>query len=1107
MGERLPAGTITILMTDVEGSSRLWERDSKVASGLLAAREEIVRDLTRACGGVLPAEQGEGDSTLSVFVRASDAAACAVAIQRALAEALPDVRLRIALHTGEVDPPSDGAYRGAVLNRCARLRAIGYGGQILLSEAAYALVVDAPPEGSILRGLGSHRLRDLSRSEQVWQLCHPDLPDAFPPLRSLHAAPNNLPVPLTSFVGREAAMDAVQQLLSEHRVVTLTGAGGGGKTRLALQVATRVLDDYPDGIWWVDLAPMDDPSLVPAALAAVLGIQESPLEPITETTARYLSSHRSLVVFDNCEHLIASSAVLVERLVQRCAAVTVLATSREPLRVNGETVWATPPLTLPEENDAVSLVDCDAVRLFVDRARASQSGFALTEQNAEAVGRICTRLDGIPLAIELAAARTRLLSTEEIAQGLADRFHLLTGGARTALPRQRTLENSVGWSHDLLTDEERVVFRRVAVFAGSFTLEAVREVCSSDPIASGRVIELLGALVDRSLVQVVEEKTNRTRYRLLESIRDFARHKLADAGEAEVTRDSHLDYCVAFAERAASGMGGPDLVRWLSIVDGELDNLRAALDFSPQSSDPDRGARIVGSLCPYWFARSELGIGRARLEAVVDAVRRDAPAWAGALAALSWTSYRAGDMAAGAHHGDAAIAVARELGDRRSLARALHYRGWVSEWGESDHVAAWDAFAEADSLFAEIGDTAYRALNLAMYGWSCAQSSELFRAQPLLEEGMALTDAAPAPHARCYLHVSMGLLTLAEGRLADAEQHVTKAIALAEEIGDHYAEVCARLFLNWTLLAYGRFEEAHSSCMHGLEIALKHRSPNCESFMRTALGTLYLYEGRIDDAAAELEASFELAGKSMPVIAADCLVGLAAVALADSKLDEARRLADEGVRLGREVDFPAAIVQGVVVQATLARFDGEAHRAEDLLHEALDLVYESGHRFFVSGILQPLAGAVADQGRLDEAARILSAAEAIVRATGAMITSGVETPREAELTAVRAGLALDVFDTAWREGASLSLDEAVAYARRGRGERKRPAHGWDSLTPTELQVVELVVEGLTNPQIGQRLFISKRTVQSHVASVFAKLGVSTRTELAAKAAVRRLPQG
>jgi predicted ATPase/class 3 adenylate cyclase len=535
----LPVGTITFLLTDVEGSSRHWEADPAAAT--LGRHEEIVADCVVHYSGARPVEQGEGDSSVLVFARASDGAACAIDIQRALGSVRwpggGELRVRMALHTGEAELRDDGTYRGASLNRCARLRSIAHGGQIVLSQATYEVIADHPPDSADLRDLGAHRLRDLARPEHVWQLCHPDLLDEFPPVLSLDGVPNNLPSQLTTFIGREAELDLVQRLLGETRLLTLTGAGGCGKTRLALQVAAEVLDTFPDGLWWVDLAPVADPALVPSAVAAAVRVREVAAQGLTETLVRQLAARRVLLVLDNCEHQVAACATLAGLLLRGCPAVRVVATSREPLGIDGETIWRVPSLGLPgaEAPGIESRTQCEAVRLFIDRATRVRSNFGVTDDNVPAVAEICRRLDGIPLAIELAAARTRMLTPEQIADGLGDRFHLLTAGTRGVLPRQRTLEASVDWSHDLLGIDERTLFRRLAAFAGGFTLEAAEAVCAGEGIERQDVLDLLGQLVDRSLVQVDTEGPS-ARYRLLETVRYYARAKLIDAGEAQSSR-------------------------------------------------------------------------------------------------------------------------------------------------------------------------------------------------------------------------------------------------------------------------------------------------------------------------------------------------------------------------------------------------------------------------------------------------------------------------------------------------------------------------------------------------------------------------------------------
>lgn len=843
-------------------------------------------------------------------------------------------------------------------------------------------------------------------------------------------------------------------------------SGGCGKTRLALRIASAAAAQDPDGVWWIDLAGLDDPSLVPEALAAVLGIPESPMEPITDTVVRYLAARRVLVVLDNCEHLIHACASLAVRLLEGCSAITVLATSRERLGVLGETTWPVPPLRLPSDTDVTT---CESVRLFVERARAWRPGFTVTEVSAPTIAEICTQLDGIPLAIELAAARTRVLAVEQISAGLADRFRLLTGGSRTALPRQRTMESSVGWSYDLLDERERAVFCRLAAFAGSFTLEAAEAVCAAGDIPVPQVLDLLTGLVDRSLVHVVLDAAPEARYRLLETIRDYAHKKLTDAGEAEATRDRHLDFCVSFAERAAAGLQGPDLVEWLSRGDGELPNLRVALDWAARSH-PERGVRLVGLLLLYWFARSDLGVGRTRLAAVVDAGGDDGIDRAHGLIALCWIAYRAGDMARARRFADEAIAIGRRLGDAPTLGGALAYRGVVRFWGEADPSGGWADFQEADALLRQTDDVLFRALNLGWFGQSLFDSSDAPRARAVLDEGVTLTGATRALHARCPCLLGASLVDTFEGRLDAAAAHAGEVLPLAQEIGDHYSEILARMSGAFLGLFAGRYHDARDHCEAGLATAIENRSPNGEAFMRLALGWVAYAEGDADRAAAELESAFRILAPLMPRMAAMCRALEATAVLAQSRHREAGRYADEALRLGQENDSVIATECALGAKAALARLDGDPHRAEDLLHDQLELECRFGHRPFICDTLEALAGVIAEQGRFEEAARLLGAAQAGRDAIGYVRFHVLQSVHQVDTSLVRDRLGADAFDRAWADGAALALDDAVAYSRRGRGHRKRPAHGWDSLTPAELQVVDLVAQGLTNPQIGKRLF-------------------------------------
>ena len=588
----------------------------------LARHDHLIEQAVAQHAGQVVRPRGEGDSRFCVFARATDAVAAAAAIQHALqTEPWPTparLKVRIALHTGEADL-RDGDYYGSAVNRCARLRAIAHGGQTLLSQATADLARAGPHDGLGLRDMGEQRLSDLIAPEHVFQLRHPTLQDDFPPLRSLAAAPNNLPLQLTSFVGREADVAEVRALIAAHRLVTLTGTGGTGKTRLALQAAAELLDAYPDGVWFIDLAPLTDAALVPGAALAAIGAHEQPGRSAVETLIDLLGSKTALLVLDNCEHLLDASTLLADYLVHQCAGVRVLATSREVLGLGGEAIWRVPSLDTPGDGPGVldELLRCDAIQLFLERARLVQRGFALTDANAAAVAQVCTRLDGIPLAIELAAARVAVLSAEQINERLSDRFRLLTGGSRTALRRQQTLRALVDWSHDILSPSERTLFRRLAVFRGGWTLEAAKSVGGGpeepedqrERIAPEEVLDLLAALVQKSLV-VVEEDGGAIRYHLLETIRQYAEERLLDAAEGAAIRDRHRDWYAAFAHATQDepDFDTPAMARHLA---REHDNLRAAVAWCQDAQGATRiGLQLAIDAHRLWFLRGYGEAGR-----------------------------------------------------------------------------------------------------------------------------------------------------------------------------------------------------------------------------------------------------------------------------------------------------------------------------------------------------------------------------------------------------------------------------------------------------------------------------------------------------------------
>lgn len=586
----LPSGTVAFLFTDIEGSTSRWESHREAMAGAIARHDAVLQRAIEASEGVTFKRMG--DAFCAVFRTAPHAIAAACAAQRALfAEdfsAVDGLKVRMAVHVGHADE-QNGDYYGPSVNRVARLLSIGYGGQVLVSGAAADLAQGEMPPQTGLRDLGSHRLKDLAQPEQVYQLTAPDLPQKFFTLRSLDALPNNLPLQLTSFVGRDEEIERVKTLLETHRLVTLVGTGGVGKSRLSLQIGADVLERYEDGVWFIELAPLSDGTLILNELAPLFGVQASGDRPLLDALLSALRPKRALLIVDNCEHLVDPAAGIIEKILRGCPNIRVLATSREALKIAGETV-----------HRVSSLEESAAISLFADRANAAADSFELTPENAATVSKICRRLDGIALAIELAAARVRALDVDELFARLDERFRILTGGSRSALPRQQTMRALIDWSYDLLTPEEQVLLRRVAVFSGGWTLEAATAICADDDVQSWELVDHLTSLVDKSLV-VAELSdvgpASKLRYRLLESTRQYATEKLTASGERDRLRRLQAEYFVNFAERQEQQWARTPSRAWTAQVQAEMDNLRAAIDWAlAEKEDIEIGARITASL-------------------------------------------------------------------------------------------------------------------------------------------------------------------------------------------------------------------------------------------------------------------------------------------------------------------------------------------------------------------------------------------------------------------------------------------------------------------------------------------------------------------------------
>ncbi|HUG88342.1 MAG TPA: adenylate/guanylate cyclase domain-containing protein [Actinomycetota bacterium] len=790
----LPTGTITFLLTDIQGSTRILARLRDRYPALLEEHQRLLRQVFEAAGGF---EVGtEGDSFFVVFPAAPDAVAAAASAQQALEQhEWPEgerVRVRMGLHTGEAILGGDN-YTGIDLHRAARIAAAAHGGQVLLSEATHALVAQTLPEGVTMRDLGEHRLKDLPRPERLYQLQVPGLPQEFPQIRSLDTRRGNLQEPLTSFVGRREELAEIPEILAETRLLTLTGPGGSGKTRLSIQVGSGLEDAFEDGVFFVPLAAIENPELVASRIAEVLKVEEDPGRSAIEALIEHLADREMLLVLDNFEQVIPAAGTVGE-LIGATDGVKVLATSREPLHLVGEREYPVPPLRLPDLADLPpleALSQYEAVELFLQRATAVEPGFAVTNENAPAVAEICSRLDGLPLAIELAAARIKLLPPDELLKRLDRTLALLSGGARDLPERQQTLRGAIAWSYDLLEAKERTLFSRLSIFMGGFSLEAADEVCSPQGELGADVLDLVASLLDKSLLRTLATGPAGTRYLMLHTIREYAREVLDDSDEAEEIGTRHAGYVLRRVEEAVPNLFGPDRARWLDALAAEHDNLRAALTWALEGGDLELGLRLGGRAWRFWQMRAHLREGRewlGRLLAHPGALDHPGPR-ADALEGLGGILYWMGDPQAAVVY-EECLTLRRELGDLAGIGEALYNRACMHVFGiggPQESKAGLPLLEEALEIFRELDDQIGVAKVQWVVGSAHLHDEEYEAAEAALTESVALYREAEDLFGEAWgLHM-LGVTLIHEGRGDEAIPHLRRALDIFQEAGDRSA--------------------------------------------------------------------------------------------------------------------------------------------------------------------------------------------------------------------------------------------------------------------------------------------------------------------------------
>ncbi len=843
-----PSTVKALLFTDIEGSTRLWAQEPDRMRPALARHDALLRAAVESNRGAVVKTTGDG--IYAAFDDPLDGVHATLSIQRALADPAATLgiplRVRCALHVGAVEH-REGDYFGTAVNRTARIMGAAHGGQVLVSEGAADLLADRLPPGVALRDLGSIRLRDLATPARVYQLVQRDLRQDFPALRSLEATPNNLPEQVTSFIGRERELAEARALLGGTRLVTIVGPGGIGKTRLSLQIAADVLDAHPDGVWYIELASIVDAALVPKAVAQVLGLQEDADIPVAQAVCAHLASRRLLLVLDNCEHLVDACARLADAVLRAAPGVRNLATSREPLNVAGEQTYPLPPLALPDPKSRVEdAARSDAGQLFVERARLRQPGFALSERNVQAVAQICARLDGIPLALELAAARVGVLTVEAIAARLNDRFRLLTGGSRTALPRQQTLRALIDWSYDLLGAGERMLFNRLSVFAGGFTLPAAEAVCADRELAPEDVFDLLIGLTQKSLVV---PDGNGARYRMLETIRDYARYRLEERGEALAVRVRHRDHFVTLAEEAEPHLeGGHEQPAWLTQLDVEHDNLRAALACSiDESEDAEVDLRLCGALYRFWAHRGHAHEGRQWCIAALSRTdeRPGTPARLKALHASGTLAWRLGDITVARTLLEQALALSRALGDRVREGRVLSNLGGVAIH-QADEVAAQAFLEQAVAIHKATGNRAMEARVLNNVAALAVNRGRFPEAQTAVERALALSRSLNNPMEEATALSHLGFLAQQRGEYAQAQALHERALATARKFGVREFEVEELRHVGEIALAQGDLAAARAHFRSALatsrEIGNQHEIVLCLEAIATLMAQSALHE-------------------------------------------------------------------------------------------------------------------------------------------------------------------------------------------------------------------------------------------------------------------------
>jgi len=818
----VPTGYITFLFTDIEGSTKLSQDYPDTLQSALEKHHAIMQKSIESNNGFV--FEIVGDAFCCAFEKAEDAVKAAVEVQLSLAEEKWEdavIKIRIGIHSGNAEW-SNNKYMGYItLARTARVMSCGFGEQIIISNSTYELCrdkFDAVKEMNItFRDMGERRMKDVIQPIRIFQIVSPGLREDFPPLKTLDARPNNLPVQLTSFIGREKEIADIKKLLSGARLLTLTGPGGTGKTRLSLQAAAEVIDDFNNGVWIVELAPLTDPLLLPVTIAGALGISEQPGQESFETLKNYLKQKEILIILDNCEHLIEESALITEKLLQNCTGLKIIATSREALRSQGEIVYRVLSLAHPEpdqKNTPLELSQYESVRLFIERALAVNTAFRVNNENAPALAQICIQLDGIPLAIELAAARIKVLSVEKIHEKLDDRFRLLTGGKRTALPRQQTLKAMIDWSYDLLSENEKILFQRLSVFSGGWSLAAAEEICSCDNIECFEVMDKHSNLLDKSLIST-SESSGTIRFYMLESIRQYAKEKL---NSDEDIRLRHFHFFSRYADQAKMRETLPDQNSWVKLLDTESDNIRSAIQWALENQTED-ACGLVCNLIDYWdikgyfkeaFQTSQKFLDSGNLSEMLSR--------ANILFCAGLMAQNMGMVSEAEKLTNEGLTIFRELDNRTGIGKCVNILGVASSTDPGRGTETREYYEEAISIFRETDLKKDYAVALYNMSFVHIKEGEPEKALQLRMEALEIYRELNETHHTALIMSSLGVFELRRKNYEKAKSYAEESLAVSNDLGDYYLTSINLVNLGNIYLEMNEYEKAKALLNESVEI-------------------------------------------------------------------------------------------------------------------------------------------------------------------------------------------------------------------------------------------------------------------------------------------------